>query len=187
MTHTHTLRRSVTLFAFAAMGLVPLTGCMIKPLQAVNADGTYCFRNGKGALTKLTCTPAPVPAAQVENDAKRFAPDSQALTVYVLRHSLNDATTVLPFQVDGLTGATTIPESLVRLRLKPGSHRLAVQWEGQTHSIEVDGQAGELRAVELVGSGWAWRTRFQWKAAQADATKSRAQTAKLVADLDLRR
>lgn len=187
MQHTGNPRRRTLLVGLAAIGLVPLSGCMTKPLRPVNADGTYCYRIGKSYRPKLTCTPAAVPTDAVEADAKRFDPDPSSLTVYVLRRNWSDASVIVPVTVDGTASAATIPESLVRVRLKPGAHRLSAQWEGRTVDIDVDGRAGDLRVVELVGSGWAWGTSFSWNAVQADAVQSRARASKLVADLDLRR
>ncbi|MBE0547590.1 MAG: hypothetical protein IH627_08045 [Rubrivivax sp.] len=160
---------------------------MTKPLRAVNADATCCHRIGKSYRPKLTGTPAAVPTDAVEADAKRFEADPASLTLYVLRRRWGDASMVAPVTLDGAAGVVTIPESLARVRLKPGAHRLSAQWEGRTVDISVQGRAGELRVVELVGSGWAWGTSFSWEAFQADEVKSRAQASKLVADLDLRR
>ena len=129
----------------------------------------------------------PVPSDAAEAEAKRFDADPASLTVYVLRRHWSDSSVVVPVLVDGAVSASTIPESLVRMRLKPGPHRVSALWEGRTIDIAVAGRAGDLRVVELIGSGWAWGTSFSWQAAQADAVKSRAQRAKLVADLDLRR
>lgn len=180
-------QRRTLLLGLAVVGLAPLAGCMTKPLRPVNADGTYCHRIGKSYRPKLTCTPTAVPTDAVETEAKRFDADPSSLTVYVLRRSWNDASVVVPVTVDGAASAATIPDSLVRLRLKPGVHRLSAQWEGRTVDIGVEGRAGDLRFVELVGSGWAWGTSFNWNAVQADAVQSRARASKLVADLDLRR
>lgn len=180
-------QRRTLLLGLAVVGLAPLAGCMTKPLRPVNADGTYCHRLGKSYRPKLTCTPAAVPTDAVEAEAKRFDADPASLTVYVLRRNWGDASVVVTVTVDGAASAATIPDSLVRLRLKPGVHRLAAQWDGQSTDIAVDGRAGDLRVVRLVGSGWAWGTSFSWEAVQAGEVKSRAQASKLVADLDLRR
>jgi len=163
------------------------TGCMTKPLRPANADGTYCYRIGKSYRPKLTCTPTAVPTDAVEADAKRFEAEPASLTVYVLRRRWADASLMVPVTVDGAASIATIPESLARLRLKPGEHRLSAQWEGRSVDISVQGRAGDLRVVELIGSGWTWGTSFSWEAAQTDEVKSRAQASKLVADLDLRR
>ena len=180
-------QRRTLLIGLAAVGLVPLSGCMTKPLRPVNADGTYCHRIGKSYRPKLTCTPTAVPTDAVEADAKRFEADPAFLTVYVLRRRWGDASMMVPVSVDGAASMATIPDSLTRVRMKPGAHRLSAQWEGRTVDISVQGRAGDLRVVELIGSGWTWGTSFSWEAVQADDVKSRAQASKLVADLDLRR
>ena len=93
---------------------------------------------------------------------------------------------MVPVTVDDAASMASIPGSLARLRLKPCAHRLSAEWEGLTVDMSVQGRAGDLRIVELVGSDWAWGTSFSWDAVQADEVKSRAQASKLVADLDLR-
>lgn len=180
------MQRRGLLLGLTAVGLFPLTGCMTKPLRPVNADGTYCHRIGKSYRPTRTCTPTAVPTDAVEAEAKRFDIDPTALTVYILRRRWGDATVVLPFTVDGLASAATIPESLVRVRLRPGEHKVSTQWKGQGLEIAVHGRAGDLRAIELIGSDWPWGTRFRWAPAQPEEIKSRAQASKLVADLDLR-
>lgn len=178
--------RRTLLIGLATTGLVPLSGCMTRPPRPVNADGTYCHSVGKRPRPTLTCTPEAVPSAAVEAEAKRFEAVPGALTVYVLRRRWGDASVVVPITVDGVVRASTIPESLVRLRLKPGVHRLQATWEGRSTGIDVAGQAGEVRVVELNGSGWAWGASFDWQLAGLDDTKSRAAMSKLVADIDLR-
>ena len=71
----------------AALGGTALltTGCMTKPLRPANADGTYCYRIGKSYRPKLTCTPGPVPSAQVESQARDFGASADRLTVYLVR------------------------------------------------------------------------------------------------------
>jgi hypothetical protein len=160
---------------------------MTKPLRPVNADGTYCHRIGKSYRPTRTCTPTAVPSDFVEAEAKRFDADPAALTLYILRRRWGDATVVVPVAVDSVASAATIPESLVRVRLAPGAHKVSTQWKGQELEITVEGRAGDLRAVELIGSDWPWGTSFRWVPAQADEIKTRAQASKLVADLDLRR
>jgi hypothetical protein len=179
-------RRRTLLLGLGAAVLAPLAGCMSKPLQPLNADGTYCHRIGKAYHRKSTCTPTAVPTDFAEAEAKRFDADPAALSVYVLRRRWGDASVVVPVFVDGAVAAATIPESLMRLRLRPGSHRLSAKWQGQMLDTEVQGRAGDVRCVELVGSTWAWGDSFNWETAQTDGVRSRAQASKLVADLDLR-
>ena len=178
--------RTLTLGALAT-AMVFLAGCMTKPVRPVNPDGTYCYRIGKSYRPKLTCTPGPIPSVSVEEDAKRFAGTAGALTVYVLRRSWNDASVVVPVKVDGADGAATIPESLVRLRLTTGKHKLSATWDGREVGISVEGLAGDVQMVELKGTGWAWGSTFSLQAVHLDDVRERAQVSKLVADADLSR
>lgn len=179
-------RRRTLMVGLAVVGLAPLAGCVTKPLRSVNADGTYCYRIGKSYRPRLTCTPTAVPTDAIEAQAKRFEVDPTSLTVYVLRSRWGDASVVVPVTVDDIASAATIPVSLVRLRLKPGAHSVSAQWEGRSIMTRIDGRAGDLRVIELIGSGWAWGTSFRWEAAQVGAVGARAKASKLVADLDLR-
>lgn len=61
------------------------TGCMTKPMQPANPDGTYCFGTGKWYRRKLTRTSIPVPPESVEAEAKRFESAPGLLTVHVIR------------------------------------------------------------------------------------------------------
>lgn len=173
----------ITLLGF---GLLPLVGCMTKPLQPVRADGTYCHKIGKSYRQKLTCTTEAVPSNDVEALAKRFEPNADALTVYVLRKRWGDARNLVVASIDGRRQVTTIPESLVRIRLKPGEHRLALSWDGSSSDFVVAGAAGEVRFVELVGSVWSWGSTYRWEAGSLDAARERAIASKLIADIDMR-
>jgi len=173
----------ITLLGF---GLLPLVGCMTKPLQPVRADGTYCHKVGKSYRPTLTCTTEAVPSNDVEALAKRFEPNADALTVYVLRKRWGDARNLVVASIDGRRQVTTIPESLVRIRLKPGEHRLALSWDGSSSDFVVTGAAGEVRFVELVGSVWSWGSTYRWEAGALDAARERAIASKLIADIDMR-
>ncbi|MBL8348478.1 MAG: hypothetical protein JNN03_23830 [Rubrivivax sp.] len=178
-------RRSLSL-SLISISLVPLAGCTTKPLRTVNVDGTYCYRFGRTYRRIRTCTPEPVPTDFVEAEAKRFEPDPKALTVYVIRRRWADTTEIVPITVDDRVRVATIPESLIRLRLKPGSHKLSFEWGGRSATTTAAGRDGDIRYVELNGSGWAWGTSFSWGVSAADVALPRAAASKLVADLDLR-
>ena len=72
-----------------------------------------------------------------------------------------DAVNRIDMRVDGVAPVTTVPESLVRLRLAPGRHRLALSWNGIDVTTVVEGRAGEVRFVEIVGSVWAWGSSYR--------------------------
>ena len=178
-------RRAITL-GLLGVALIPLTGCMSKPLQPVNADGTYCYSIGRRPRNKLTCTPEPVPQLAVEADAKRFEASADALTLYVVRKRWADASKRAVVTLDGRTRVTTIPESIMRIRLKPGEHRVAVEWDGGSAEQLFSGAAGEVRFVELVGRFWSWGGEFHWEEGSPQASRPRAMSSKLIADLDMR-
>ena len=179
-------RRSL-IVGLAAVGLVPLSGCMSKPLRPAEADGRYCHRLGKSYKPTLTCTPGLVPSAAEEAKAKRFSATPELLTVYVLRNRWSDTLATAVLAVDGIDRATTIPVSLVRITLKPGTHQLSVRWDAGASDFSVNGTAGEVRFVELNGRGWAWDSGFSWRAVDAQDVRARALASKLVADIELGR
>lgn len=167
-----------------ALAVVSMAGCASHWHHPVEADGTYCHR--LGTLRTSTCTPQAVPSDQADLDAKRFAADREALTVYVVRQHWADARHVVPFTVDGGSPVQTVPESFVRLRLPPGSHRLALTWEGQTAELSLDGKAGDVRFIQLVGEARASGSTYLWNAdSEADA-RQQTMKARLVADLAVR-
>jgi hypothetical protein len=65
---------------------------------------------------------------------------------------------VLTIVIDERATIATIPNSLVRLRIKPGRHRLSVKWHDQGVSTTIEGQAGTVLFLEVVGAQWAWNT-----------------------------
>jgi hypothetical protein len=108
------------------------------------------------------------------------------LTVYVLRKRWGDARNLVVTSIDGRRQVTTIPESLMRVRLKPGEHRLVLEWEGRASEIVVTGAGGEVRFVELVGSVWSWGSSYRWENGALDSSRDRAIASKLIADIDMR-
>jgi hypothetical protein len=169
----------------ATLGLVPLAGCVSRPLRPANDDGTYCHREGKPTRRKLTCTQQPVPAAAVEDEAQRFLPDPAAVTVVLVRRSWADTPRAVPVSVDGQLRAMTVPQSWVRLRLPPGRHQLGIAWEGGTAQTTVEGLAGDVRYVELAVSSWAWATYMALEATTAGRAQRHALASRLVADVRL--
>jgi hypothetical protein len=94
-----------------------------------------------------------------------------------------DARNAVRLTPDMGAAIVTVPESLVRLRLKPGSHTLAADWDEGRTSIDIGGAAGEVVFVELVGSVWSWGSSYRLE--RGDPTESRARAAplRLVADV----
>ena len=153
-----------------------LAGCATPPAPDPTAEIPYCHKTNKGRV--IACTTAPVPSLNADAQAKQFAPDPNALTVYVVRRNWGD----------GRNGATveTLPNTMVRYRLKPGSHTIAFDFEGQRPATTVAGKAGEVRFVRLDGMVWSWKSTFTRATESDDAIRERALKARLVADLTVR-
>ena len=65
-----------------------LAGCATSPAPDPTAEIPYCHKTNKGRV--ITCTAAPVPSLNADAQAKQFAPDPNALTVYVVRRNWGD-------------------------------------------------------------------------------------------------
>ena len=178
---TKLLRRGV--LGLLGAGALLSAGCMTKPMLPPNADGTYCFAIGKWYQRKLTCTTSPIPSEQVEAAAKRFEAVPGMLTVYVVRKRWADTANVVRLTPDNSSAIVTVPESLVRLRLKPGSHSLAADWDEGRASLEIAGAAGEVLFVELVGSVWVWGSTYRLERGDPTEARARALPLRLVADV----
>ncbi len=161
-----------------------LLGCAHRWEQPVRADGSYCFVIGKAHHS--TCTAQPVPMAEANAAAKRFQPDSEALVVYVVRNRWADAGNLVPVSVDAATALMTVPESMIRVRLAPGQHRLTLSWDGKLSTQTVEGRAGDVRFVQVVGHVWSWGSSYAWDAGDAVGARARAQKSRLIADADTR-
>lgn len=158
------------------------SGCMTKPLQPANVDGTYCFRTGRSFRPKLTCTPTPIPSEGIEADAKRFDSTPGKLTVYLVRKRQGDLANVVKVSADGATAVDTVPESFARWRLPAGSHRLTATWPEGSAGLEVTGAAGEVVFVEVIGTTWAWGSNYRLERGDAAESRHRAAPLRLVAD-----
>ena len=177
-----THRRGV-LTGLLVAGLTPLAGCMNKPLRPANTDGTYCYSVGKSLRRNETCTTAPIPTMQAEAEAKRFEPSPGLLTVYVVRKRWGDAKNVVRLTPNQGSAVTMVPESFVRLRLTPGTNKLAAAWDEGNTALEVTGKAGEVVFVELIGSVWSWGSSYRLEQGSAAASRERALGLRLVADI----
>lgn len=171
--------------ALAAVGAVALlgAGCMTRPIRPVNADGTWCYRTGNRRRKTQTCTPGPVPNALVEADAKRFESRADRLTVYVVRKRWGDPVNLVQLTDDDALSVATAPESFVRMRLAPGSHRLRATWSEGSAFVELTGDAGDIRFIELIGSVWAWGSTYRLEPGDPDQARERVRSVRMVGDL----
>lgn len=161
-----------------------LAGCATPPAPDPTVEIPYCHKTNKGRV--IACTTAPAPSLNADAQAKQFAPDPNALTVYVVRRNWGDGRNFVKVQADGGAAVETLPNTMVRYRLKPGSHSIAFDFEGQRPATTVAGKAGEVRFVRLDGMVWAWKSTFTWATESEDAIRERALKARLVAALAVR-
>lgn len=158
-------------------------GCMTKPIRSNNPDGAHCFAVGKSYRPTLTCTPTPVPPMSVEAEAKRFEPAAGMLTIYVVRKRWGDGFNPVRLAVDDGAPVVTPPESFVRVRVRPGAHKLTAEWSEGTTALTIAGAAGDVRFVELVGSAWVWGSTYRLEHGDPADGRRRALALRLVADV----
>lgn len=173
--------RSLSLAAVAAAAL--LAGCASPPAPNPTAETPHCYKTNKGRV--IACTSSPAPSLNADAEAKRFAPDPTALTVYVVRRNWGDGRNFVKVQADNGPFAETLPDTMVRIKLQPGAHTIAFEVDGQRLSTKVQGQAGEVRFVRIDGTVWAWKSSYEWAAEPEAEIRERARKARLVADIRL--
>ena len=157
-----------------------LAGCATPPAPDPTAEAPYCHRTNKGRV--IACTTAPAPSLNADAQAKQFAPDPTALTVYVVRRNWGDGRHFVKVQADGGATVETLPNTMIRYKLKPGAHAITFEFEGQRPAVAVEGNAGEVWFVRLDGMVWAWKSTFTWATEAQDAIRERALKARLIAD-----
>ena len=168
--------------ALVAAGLV--AGCATPPPPNPTAEVPYCHQTNKGRI--IACTKAPVPSLDADAAAKRFTPDPDALTVYVVRRNWADGRNFVTVQGDSAAGVETLPNTMVRFRFKPGRHTVAFEFDSQRQTTTVDGRAGEVRFVRFEGVVWSGKSSYSWVTEPESATRERALKSRLVADLAVR-
>jgi hypothetical protein len=112
-----------------------LAGCATPPAPDPTAEAPYCHRTNKGRV--IACTTAPAPSLNADAQAKQFAPDPTALTVYVVRRNWGDGRHFVKVQADGGATVETLPNTMVRYKLKPGTHAITFDFEGQRPAVTV--------------------------------------------------
>lgn len=173
--------RQTTLMGVVVMTVAGLSGCANRWERPVQADGTHCYVFGK--QQKSACTPHAVPSMESDQAAKRFSGDAAALTVYVVRHRVNDGINPVPITVDSMAPVVSVPETFIRLRLKPGTHLLTSSWQGKTVTQTIQGQAGEVKFVQLTGSVWSWGADYAWELGHDEQARRLTLKSRLIADV----
>jgi hypothetical protein len=173
-----------TIIVATLVAAVLLGGCATPSAPDATAEVPHCYKSNKGRV--IACTPVAAPSLNADAEAKRFVPDPNALTVYVVRRNWGDGRNFVKVYPDGGAGVDTLPDTMVRLKFKPGSHSVAFEFDGKRQSTAAAGQAGEIRFVRIDGTVWAWKSTYEWVAESEAATRERALKARLVADVVVR-
>jgi len=166
----------------ATLGAAVLLACCATPRAPdPTAKVPHCYKSNKGRV--IACTPTAAPSLNADAEAKRFVPDRDALTVYVVRRNWGDGRNFVKVYPDGGAGVDTLPDTMVRFKFKPGSHSVAFEFDGKRQSTTVEGRAGETRFLRFDGTVWAWKSTYEWVVESETATRECALKARLVADV----
>ncbi|GHC92891.1 hypothetical protein GCM10007320_43410 [Pseudorhodoferax aquiterrae] len=173
-----------TVVAALLPAVTTLSGCATSK-DASEEDDPFCYRSKLEPYIKGPCLAGPVPSQAMDSAAKRFEADPGFLTVFVVRQGWADGAVVVRVRAASHPAVETLPDTLVRLRLRPGAHVLALEFRDQTDEIGVRGEAGQVRFVRLLSFGLSWRGRYRWTDEGAESLRRRAAKTRLVADVVL--
>ena len=160
--------------------LVALVGCAA-PVDQL-AEKTYCHTDrGRHAY----CTKEVAPSLQRDAEAKQFASVPDALTIYVVRY-WGDGHHPMEISIDGSAPMETVPDSMIRLRVKAGEHQIAFKAGGSSFERMISGVAGEVRLVGISGTDWPWgNSSHAWSDDSEDQVKRKARQSRLIRDISL--
>ncbi|HRH87057.1 MAG TPA: hypothetical protein PLO41_09440 [Rubrivivax sp.] len=161
-----------------------LAGCATPPPPDPAAEVPHCYKTNKGRV--IACTSGPVPSLNADAQAKRFTPDATALTVYVVRRNWGDGRNFVKVHADNRPGIETLPDTMVRLKFRPGVHTIEFEFDGKRQATSVEGKAGDVRFVRIDGTVWSWKSTYEWASEPEAAIRERALKARLVADVTVR-
>lgn len=170
----------VAMVAAAAL----LAGCATPPSPDPNAEEPHCYKTNKGRV--IACISGPAPSLNADAEVKRFTPDPKALTVFVVRRNWGDGRNFVKVHAGNGPGIETLPDTMVRLKFKPGAHTIEFEFEGKRQATTVEGKAGDVRFVRIDGTVWSWKSSYEWASEPEAAIRERALKARLVADVMVR-
>ena len=162
----------------AVLLALALCACVSPLPRLPEADGSYCYSIGHGSVARRTCTTTAIPGEAVQAEVQRFETKADAATIYIVRRRWADTINRVAVRIDGQRGVDTIPDSVVRIRLRPESHVLSLDWQGHIDTRTLILRNGELRFLEIHGSEMigaattaGWMTTLT---ARSDAQSSRS-------------
>lgn len=157
-----------------------LAGCAT-PVDRL-AEKPYCHTDrGRNSY----CTKDIAPSLNRDEESKQFAPSPEALTVYVVRY-WGDGHHPLNVSVDGGSAMETVPNSMIRLKVKAGSHRISFTVDGKSFDRTISGLAGDIRLLGITGTDWSWgSSSHAWSDDTDDYVKRQARRSRLIKDISL--
>ncbi len=88
--------------------------------------------------------------------------------------------------IDGATSMETVPNSMIRLRLRPGSHRISFAVAGKSYDRTVNGLTGDVKLLGVTGTDWSWgSSSHAWADDSDDQVKRQARRSRLIKDVSL--
>jgi hypothetical protein len=157
-----------------------ISGCAT-PVDRL-AEKPYCHTD-RG--TNAICTKDVAPSLANDEEAKSFTSAPDALTVYVVRY-WREGHHPLDVSVDGGAAMETVPNSMIRLRLKEGTHKLTFSVNGKTFDRTITGAKGEVRLLGITGTDWIWgSSSHAWTNDTDEQVKPHALRSRLIKDKSL--
>lgn len=176
------VHRRALVAATALVGGALLTGCAGGAVATAH-DG-YCYRARRRSGSRATCIQGLVPDAAADALAKQFEPAPGRLTLYLVRHRWADTVNVVVVGIGGGQMLPTVPASFVRFVTAPGPACLTFQWAKGSGELVVQGEAGQVVFVDLVGSLWFWNENYRLEPGDLHS-KERVLKSRLVADVEV--
>lgn len=164
----------------ASASALTLMGCAA-PVDKT-AEIPYCHTDrGRHAY----CTKENAPSLNRDAESKLFAPASDAFTIYIVRY-WGDGHHPMEISFNGGAWMETVPDSMIRLRVKAGDHQIAFKVDGRSFDRKVSGKTGEVRLLGIAGSDWPWgNSHHEWTDDSEDQIKRKALQSRLIKDLSM--
>lgn len=158
-----------------------LSACGSVQMQPANRAG-FCVRHFRGQPP--LCSDDAWPSADLDAKAKRFESDPSHLIVYITRYNWSDAASNIRLGLADSPDHALLPKTMIRMRLPAGRHTLNLHWKGQSPALTIDGQAGEVRFIHVINSGWWNHREVAWHEVGADEGQALALKTRLIAEIE---
>lgn len=157
-----------------------LVGCATTVDQLV--EKPYCHTDrGRNAY----CTKDNAPSLKRDEESKQFSSVPDALTVYIVRY-WGDGHHPLEIVFDESVLMDTVPDSMIRLRVKAGDHRVSFKVGGKSFDRSISGMEGDVLMLGISGTDWPWGAQSHaWADDSDDQVKRKAMRSRLIGDMSL--